>query len=131
MSDPIHEEPRTAEQVEQDHVDAIKTIPHVERETIELRQHTLGLDPYVLIRAVKVDPDDEGDDGFRLKVEYGGGASGGELAALYVLNLPAAQNPLTAAIKAVIDANPDDDAVLATLRLFAEFCDVPMPESGR
>lgn len=101
------------------------------RDSITLTTHTLGLDPYVLIRAVKVDPDEDGDDGLRLKIEFGGGAEGPELAALYVLNLPAAQNPMTAAIKAVIDANPDEHAVPEVLAMFAEFCDIPMPESGR
>jgi hypothetical protein len=103
----------------------------VAAETITLTTHTLGLDPYVLVRAVKLDPDDEDDDGLRLKIEFGGGAEGPELAALYLLNLPADQNPLTAAIKSVIDANPDAHEVPEVLALFAEFCDIPMPESGR
>lgn len=100
------------------------------RDSITLTTHTLGLDPYVLIRAVKLAPDDEDDDGLRLKIEFGGGAEGPELAALYLLNLPADQNPLTAAIKSVIDANPDEHAVPEVLAMFAEFCDIPMPESG-
>jgi hypothetical protein len=85
----------------------------------------------VLIRATRAtgNPED-GDDGLRLKIEFGGGAEGPELAALYLLNLPADQNPLTAAIKAVIDANPDEHAVPEVLAMFAEFCDIPMPESG-
>jgi hypothetical protein len=95
-------------------------------QTVTLTQHTLGLEPYVLIRAVKRDPDDDEDDGLRLKVEHNN--DGVALATLFVLNLPAEQNPITAAIEAVIDANPDNDAVRATLALFAEFCDVPMPE---
>lgn len=97
-------------------------------QTITLTQHTLGLEPYVLIRAVQgeADPDDAEDDGLRLKVEHND--DGAALATLFVLNLPAEQNPITAAIEAVIDANPDNDAVRATLALFAEFCDVPMPE---
>jgi hypothetical protein len=99
-------------------------------QAITLTTHTLGLDPYVLVRAVKLAPDDEDDDGLRLKIEFGGGAEGPELAALYLLNLPAAQNPLTAAIKSVIDANPDAHEVPEVLALFAEFCDIPMPESG-
>lgn len=97
------------------------------RESITLTTHTLGLDPYVLIRAVKIDPDDAGDDGLRLKIEHGGGAEGPDLAALYVLNLPAEENPLTAAIAAVIRGNPDHPCVTEVLRLFAEFCDLPMP----
>jgi hypothetical protein len=105
-----------------------------DRPTITLTTHTLGLDPYVLIQAIKVNPSDENDDGLRLKIEHGGGSSGAELAALFVLNLPADQNPLTAAIKAVLDANaehPDYQVMVETLVLFADFCDVPMPESGR
>lgn len=96
-------------------------------QTIKLTTHTLGLEPYVLIRAV---PD--GDD-IRIKVDHNDveGGSGASIALLYVLNLPAEQNPLTAAIKAVIDANPDDQAIVEGLHLFAEFCDIPMPESGR
>jgi hypothetical protein len=114
------EEPREAE------VDA-----STYREPITLRTHTLGLDPYVLIRAVKraTDGDDPDDDGLRLKVEHND--DGAALAMLYVLNLPAADNPLTAAIKAVIDANPDAPEVPEVLAMFAEFCDIPMPESGR
>lgn len=96
-----------------------------------LTTHTLGLDPYVLIQAVKAEPEDENDDGLRLRVEHGGGASGAELATLFVLNLPAEHNPLTAAIKSVIEANPGRDEVGEVLALFAEFCDIPMPESGR
>jgi hypothetical protein len=96
------------------------------RETIALTTYTLGLEPYVLIRAV---PD--GDD-LRIKVDHNDteGGSGASLALLYVLNLPADDNPLTAAIKAVIDANPDAHEVPEVLALFAEFCDIPMPESG-
>lgn len=101
--------------------------PPATRRTIQLTQHMLGLDPYVLIRAVKVDGEDDEDDGFRLKVEYGGGAEGPDLAALYLLNLPADQNPITAAIKAVIEANPDEPVIGEVLATFAEFCDVPMP----
>lgn len=96
--------------------------------SVTLTQHLLGLEPYVLIRAVKVDPEDEGDDGLRLKVEHND--SGVALAAMYVLNLPAESNPITAAIKAVIDANGEFPEVAEVLGLFAEFCDVPMPESG-
>lgn len=102
----------------------------VER-TIKLTQHTLGLDPYVLIRAVKadLDPDDEADDGFRLQVEYGGGADGPDLACLLVLNLPAEQNPFTAAIKAVIEQTGAARAMRVdeVLGLFAQYCDIPMP----
>jgi hypothetical protein len=87
---------------------------------ITLTTHTLGLEPYVLIRAV---PD--GDD-LRLKVEHND--DGAALAALYLLNLPAADNPLTAAIKAVVEANPDFPEAPDVLRIFAEFCDIPMPE---
>lgn len=138
MSDPIQDEPRIAEQLNSDHVEAVERIPDVRSEpatqTITLTQHMLGLEPYVLIRAVKADPEDEDDDGLRLQIEQGGGATGGELAALFLLNLPAEQNPLTAAVKAVLDANaehPDYQAMVETLGLFAEFCDFPMPESGR
>lgn len=94
-------------------------------ESITLTTHTLGLEPYILIRAVKTDPEDEGDDGLRLKVEHND--DGAALATLYVLNLPAASNPLTAAIKAIIDANPDNFEVRNVLALFAEFVDLPMP----
>jgi hypothetical protein len=97
--------------------------------SITLTNHTLGLDPYVLIRAVKTAPEDADDDGLRLKVEHND--DGAALATLFVLNLPADQNPITAAIKAVIDANPDDQAIVEALHLFAQFCDVPMPESGK
>lgn len=103
--------------------------------SVKLTQHILGLEPYVLIRAVKVDPesdDADDDDGLRLKVEHND--SGASLAALYVLNLPREQNPFTAAVKAVLDANaehPDYQAIVEALHLFAEFCDFPMPESGR
>ena len=98
------------------------------RQTITLTTHTLGLEPYVLIRAVP-----EGDGDIKIKVDHNDveGGSGASIALLYVLNLPAEQNPLTAAIKAVIDANPDDQAIVEGLHLFAEFCDIPMPESGR
>lgn len=101
---------------------------------IVLTTHTLGFEPYVLIRAVKgePDPDDSDDDGIRLKIEHND--DGPQLALLYVLNLPAEQNPLTAAIKAVIDANyehPDGAIIAEALAMFAEFCDIPMPESGR
>jgi hypothetical protein len=98
--------------------------------SITLTTHTLGLDPYVLIRAVAVAPDAEDDDGLRLKVESGGDGEGAALAMLYLLNLPAEANPLTAAIKAVIDANPDRHEVAEVLATFAESCDIPMPESG-
>lgn len=139
MSDPIHDEPRTAEQLNSDHVEAVEQhIPDVRSEpttqTVTLTQHMLGLEPYVLIRAVKTAPEDESDDGLRLSIEQGGGAMGGELAALFLLNLPAEENPFTAAVKAVLDANaehPDYQAMVDTLGLFAEFCDFPMPESGR
>jgi len=101
---------------------------------VTLTQHWLGLEPYILIRAKQLDADDrEGpdDDGLRLKVEHND--EGPNLALLYVMNLPAEQNPLTAAIKAVLDANterPDYQVMVETLHLFAEFCDIPMPESG-
>jgi hypothetical protein len=103
--------------------------PISEGESITLTTHTLGLEPYVLIRAVKAEPKDENDDGLRLKVEHND--DGAALATLYVLNLPADQNPITAAIKAVIDANPDDRTVPEFLAQFASFLDVPMPESGK
>jgi len=94
-------------------------------EKITLTTHTLGLEPFVLIRAIKTAPEDPDDDGFRLKIEHND--QGASLATLYVLNLPADQNPLTAAIRAVIDANPDRPEVAEVLALFAEFVDLPMP----
>jgi hypothetical protein len=95
--------------------------------SVTLSTFTLGLNPYVLIQAI---PD--GED-LRIKVDHNDteGGTGASIALLYVLNLPAEQNPLTAAIKAVCDANRDDDSVAATLRLFADFCDIPWPEYGK
>lgn len=124
---PIEDGPQTIEEPREVEVDA-----STYRDSITLTTHTLGLDPYVLIRAVKLAPDDEDDDGLRLKIEFGGGAEGPELAALYLLNLPADQNPLTAAIKAIIDANGSarEFSISQVLAMFAEFCDIPMPESG-
>jgi hypothetical protein len=98
------------------------------RETIELKTHMLGLHPYVLIQAIVNEPVDGDDDGIRLRMEQGGGILGAELATLFVISLPAEDNPFTAAIKAVIDANPERPEVVEVLSLFAEFCDLPMPE---
>lgn len=98
-------------------------------ETITLSQHMLGLEPYLLIRVfTKPEAEREDDDGFRLRVESGGGAQGPDLGALYLLNVPAAQNPLTAAIKDMIQANPDAPQVREVLAAFADHCDIPMPE---
>jgi hypothetical protein len=139
MSNPIRDEPRPVDEPVEAHVDAVVaanddvvTKAGFEGGTVELLTVTLGLDPYVLIRAFKAKPDDEDDDGLRLKVNHN--AQGAALAALYLLNMPAETNPITAAIKAVLDANgehPDYQVMVETLSLFAEFCDVPMPESGR
>lgn len=93
-------------------------------ETVELRQHMLGIHPYVLVQAVVVDADDDDDDGLRLRVESGAGAHGGELALLYVTNLPPSQNPLTAAARAMIDRYPDAREVLEG---FADYVGFPLP----
>lgn len=102
--------------------------------TVTLTQHMLGLEPYLLIRVEMIpedERDDEADDGLRLKVETGGGAEGPDLAALYLLNVPAEHNPLTAAIAQVIAANPGVDELPEALAMFAEHCDIPMPEARR
>lgn len=134
---PIEHLPASAEQAnpttldQPADVEADATTLDGRTQTIKLTQHVLGMEPYILIRAVKTDPDDEDDDGLRLKVEHNDSA---ELATLFVLNLPAESNPLTAAIKSVLDANaehPEYQAIVEALHLFAEFCDIPMPESGR
>lgn len=126
---PIEDLPRDEPATTIDEPGEVEVDASTYRQKITLTTHTLGLDPYVLIQAIKVAPDDDGDDGLRLKVEHND--DGAALAALYLLNLPAATNPITAAIKAVIDANPDEPAFVEALSLFASFCDVPMPESGR
>jgi hypothetical protein len=127
MSNPIQDTPQP--------VDGPTEVDYGPRtETVKLTQHVLGMEPYVLIRAVKVEPDegDPDDDGLRLKVEHNN--QGPALATMFVLNLPVEQNPITAAIKSVLDANgehPDYQVMVETLGLFADFCDVPMPESGK
>lgn len=88
----------------------------------------------VRIRAVveDADPDDPRDDGLRLEVQTLGVEHGGSLALLYVINLPAGENPLTAAVKAMIDLKGDDcPEAVEVLAAFADYVGFPMPESGR
>jgi hypothetical protein len=145
MTTPIEDEPRRPDMppvgTEEDYAEHyrepydVTTTAGYSGGSIELTNVTLGLEPFILIRAKTLDEDDrEGpdDDGLRLKTLHND--EGPNLALLYVMNLPAEQNPLTAAIKAVLDANADraDYPVMSeTLHLFAEFCDIPMPESGK
>lgn len=88
----------------------------------------------VRIKAVVGDPDpsDSRDEGLRLNVETIGIENGGTLALLYVINLPVAENPLTAAVKAMIDALGENyPEIVEVLASFADYVGFPMPESGK
>ena len=98
--------------------------------SITLTQHILGLEPYLLLKAVELDepdPNDPDDTGLRFVVEHNDDA-GPALATLYVLMLPPEQNPITAAIKAVLESPLGDHSEARTvLTTFADFLGVPMP----
>lgn len=104
-----------------------------ETQTFQLVEVVLGLRPYTLIEAKYVTPDedDPDDDGLRVAGRYGGGADAGALPLLWLTSLPAEQNPLTAAVKALLDAYPAAEALAESLETFAEYVGFPMHESGK
>ncbi len=109
-----------------------RRIPLPPEPATEIRGFTIPMDaPYILIRAEQTPTDDPEVDDVALRVDHND--EGPNLALLYIMSLPAEQNPLTAAVKAVIDAQQEHSAstVREVLTLFAEFCDIPMPESGK
>jgi hypothetical protein len=95
-------------------------------ETIELSQHILGMQPYVLIEA-SADPD---DGELVLSVKAGGGAAEqiGALPLMMLGNLPAADNPLTQAVAELLAEEPAPDR--EALRRFADYVGFPMPDAG-
>lgn len=73
------------------------------------------------------DPSDPNDEGLRLTVESVGVENAGMLALLYVINLPAEQNPLTAAVKAVVDRDPSDTVMRECLAVLVDYVGFPAP----
>jgi hypothetical protein len=92
---------------------------------IELIQTILGLRPYVLIEA----DTDPADGELVLKIEAGGGAADmiGALPMMMLSQLPADQNPITAAIGEYLAESPEHREAIAG---FAEALGVPMPPAG-
>ncbi len=96
------------------------------RETIELSQHILGMQPYVLIEA----EEDPADGELVLRVKAGGGAAEmiGALPMMMLAELPAETNLLTRAVAELLAMDPAPDQ--ETLRRFAEHVGFPMPDTA-
>ena len=99
-------------------------------ETISLTQAVLGLRPYVLIESKVVEPDGPDDDGLRIAMTAGGGAeeAPASMALLFVTSVAAEDNPLTRAVKEMLEAYPAAEALAESLGAFAEYVGFPMPE---
>jgi len=131
MSDDIDQDPNEQASIESA---AEQQEEHFSTQTIQLVEVVLGLRPYTLIEAKFVDPEGPNDDGLRLDGRYGGGADAGALPLLWLTSLPADQNPLTAAVKGLIDQEDGRDdlsAFVEPLAALASYVGFPMPESGK
>jgi hypothetical protein len=130
MSDDIDQDPNEQASMESK---GEEQEDHFGRSTVSLTQHVLGLHPYVLIEAKYEAPESDDDDGLRLATRCGGGVESiGLLPLLLVTTLPAEENPLTAAVRGMLELHPNHGPALpATLAAFANYVGFPMPDLGK